>query len=696
VTSSRSADLLGGVGPFTVVGDGQAAGMAAQILETLGGSVQRLTEPIGQIGIGTLADRPVVICDLVSDGCDWSYVEEVSRRTNGVWITISAFGLDGPLGGKPGSDLMCAAAGGVLNAVSDPDGRIYPMPGSQSLKVAGQAAALAGLQGVSLLADGSGPVHLDLSVQEAVAFCSVQQECAHLVYDCGGIAGASRYSAPSGVFTCADGQIGVIVIDDHQWERVSAAMERPEWPQQYPRVADRVEAADEINGAVEEWTARRSKFLCERLMQEKGVAAVAIRTLAEVADTEQFRTRRFLLASPDSTLQTEPLPALVETGGTPRPLGGRRTLQDLRVAELTNVLAGPLAGAILGAIGATVVRLEDEGRLDIYRRNGPFQSGQAGQERAAYYLFANYCKRSITERIGKDKDYGRRVGDWADAVLENVGQRRIDRTGVAGPEDMARQGKSFLSISGFGRTGPCADYKAYAPNVHAFAGLAGAVIELSSPEAAIRTSFADYCAAIWAATLLSAWWLGGTPARVFDLSMAEVITSKLAGCPTAPAPSVDETAEVADLLVRCGDGGHVALVNRPPVNRSLLLGSLGVDEGSFGRGRAAGVEVWDISSEGPDTREVLERAEKAGIPATVGKGSAGLLEDEQLRSRGFLVRLPHPELGTATFFGLPWKVAGEERSGYRRPPLLGEDDQWMEAQLAEETWHRGRSKEGIA
>lgn len=693
MSASRSAELLGGVAPFTVVGEGEAADTAALILKTLGGSVDRLLEPIGRIGVGTLSDRVVVICDLVSDGCDWSYLEEVSRRTTGVWISISAFGLDGPRGGMPGSDLMCAAAGGLLNAVADPDGRIYPMPGNQSLKVAGQAAALAALQGISLLADDTGPVHLDLSTQEAVAFCSVQQESAHLVYDCGGIAGASRYSAPSGVFTCADGQIVVIVIDDHQWERVSAAMDRPEWPQQYPTVADRVAGADEINAAVEEWASTRSKFLCERLLQEKGVAAVAIRTLAEVAEAEQFQARQFLVAGSGGTLQTQPLPALVDTGGTPRSLERGRSLRDLRVAEVTNVLAGPLAGAILGAIGATVVRLEDQERLDIYRRNGPFQFGQQGKERAAYYLFANFCKRSVTEGIGRDKEYGRQIGIWADAVLENVGLRRVERTGVAGPQEMTSQGKSYLSISGFGRTGPCAEYKAYAPNVHAFAGLAGAVIELSSPEAAIRTSFADYCAAVWSATLLSAWWLGGTSARVFDLSMAEVVASKLAGCPLTTPPARAERSEVTDLLIRCSDGGHVALMNRPPARRSVLVGLLGVDEASLRRCEAAGVDVWEIPACGADTREILERAEKARIPAVASKRPGDLLEDEQLRSRGFLARVPHPELGTVTFFSLPWKVAGAARSGYRRPPLLGEDDEWMKAQLAKDSTRRGSSKE---
>ena len=325
----------------------------------------------------------------------------------------------------------------------------------------------------------------------------------------------------------------------------SETIDRPDFISIFPTLSDRVQFADMINAVCAEWTSSRSKFLCEGLLQEKGVAAVAVRTLAEITQTDQYRARDFLLPDSGGTLRAELLPALVDTGSTAsQAKEGRRSLRQLRVVEATNVLAGPLAGAILGAIGATVVRLEDVGRPDIYRRNGPYQFGQAGQERAAYYLFANYSKRSICQRIGDDQDYGRRIAEWADAVLENVGLRRGHRTGLAGPQEVwPCQGKSFLSISGFGRTGPCADYKAYAPNVHAFAGLSGAVIEASSPEVTIRTSFADYCSAVWAATLLSAWWLGGSPARVFDLSMAEVITSKLIGCSIGPGSDARQSGE---------------------------------------------------------------------------------------------------------------------------------------------------------
>ena len=89
-----------------------------------------------------------------------------------------------------------------LGAVTDSGGGFHPMPGLQALGVGGQAAALAVLHAVSLVRGGQEPVHLDVAVQEAAAFCSVQQEAAHKLFECGGAAGASRYSAPSGYFNC--------------------------------------------------------------------------------------------------------------------------------------------------------------------------------------------------------------------------------------------------------------------------------------------------------------------------------------------------------------------------------------------------------------------------------------------------------------------------------------------------------------
>ena len=152
------------------------------------------------------------------------------------------------------------------------------------------------------------------------------------------------------------------------------------------------------------------------------------------------------------------------------------------------MLAGPLAGATLAAMGATSVRFEEPQRLDLYRRNGPFQSGVPGLERAAYYLFGNFSKRNVSRRVGSDPEFSAAVNVWADLVLENVGAGRLERLGLAPP---AGVDKTLISMSGFGRTGPAAAYKAYAGNVAAFAGIAGAVRELSDPRAVGGSLFPD-------------------------------------------------------------------------------------------------------------------------------------------------------------------------------------------------------------
>ena len=47
-------------------------------------------------------------------------------------------------------------------------------------------------------------------------------------------------------------------------------------------------------------------------------------------------------------------------------------LSDIRVLELTNVLGGPLAGRLLGDLGAEVIKIEQPGSGDSSRKLGPY------------------------------------------------------------------------------------------------------------------------------------------------------------------------------------------------------------------------------------------------------------------------------------------------------------------------------------
>jgi|KBSSwiStaDraftv2_1062776.scaffolds.fasta_scaffold00081_53 crotonobetainyl-CoA:carnitine CoA-transferase CaiB-like acyl-CoA transferase len=646
-----------------VLGHGAVALTARDTLVNLGADVAT---------VASAADTAeIVICDRVAYGTDESYLLQVERwlanRLDGhagTWVTVSAFGIDGPAGGLPGSDLVCAAAGGMLAALTDADGRFHQMPGEQALQATGLLAVLSALHGLSLSRSRGVPVHQDLSAQEATAFSSVQQELAHILYRCGGAGGAARYSAPAGVFECADGLINIIVIDDHQFARVAEVVGRPEWTTLYPTLPDRVANGDVINAAVEEWLAARPKVECERLMQGNGVPATAVRSLAEVNTSEQFEQRDWKSRCAGTDSVGPPLPAIVTRDPrASRPAGGdaERTLDELRVVEVTNVLAGPLSGAILGAMGAQVARLEDQGRLDVYRRNGPFADGQVGLERAAYFMCANYCKESVKQGVGEEPEIARLALRWANVLIENVGSSRLARLGTGPMAVGSGSGGMMASISGYGRSGPHTDFRGYAPNVHAYAGLTEAIHASVGSRVYLIGALADYAAAIWVATLAAAWYLGGAnDEQHVDLSMAEAIAVKLQHLDR------DVGSAMRDLLVDTADGRTVAL--------SYVVGDRERVASALGQRGDVDVDSVVARAVREDPEAAVSALQTAGIAAYFVRLTADVVADAQLRARQFFLSVDHPVVEQAEIMTLPWKVAGTARTGYRAAPLLGAGD----------------------
>ncbi|OBH50444.1 CoA transferase [Mycobacterium sp. E2479] len=647
-----------------VLGHGAVALTARDTLLSLGADVATVTYG------ADAAD--IVICDRVAEGTDELYLSQVAHWVEnrhsgrpGTWVSVSAFGLDGPAGGLPGSDLVCAAAGGMLAALTDGEGRFHQMPGEQALQATGLLAVLSALHGVSLSRSEGIAVHQDLSAQEATAFSSVQQELAHILYRCGGAGGAARYSAPAGVFECTDGLINIIVIDDHQFARVAEVVGRPEWITLYPTLPDRVANGDTINSVVQDWLATRPKVECERLMQANGVPATAVRTVAEVNTSDQFQERDWTARCGGFDSAVPPVPAVIArhpAASPPSEGPAERTLDDLRVVEVTNVLAGPLSGSILGAMGAKVVRLEDQGRLDVYRRNGPFADGEVGLERAAYFMCANYCKRSVTEGVGEDPEIARLALGWANLLIENVGSSRLARLGTGPVTVGSGAGGMAASISGYGRSGPHADFRGYAPNVHAYAGLTEAIHEAVGSRVYLIGALADYAAAIWVATLAAAWYLGGAnDEQRVDLSMAETVAVKLRHLHREVGKAT------RDLLVETTDGRTVAL-SFSEGDGERVAGALGqqVSDGDVDAVVARAV------SEDPEA--AVSSLQKAGLAVYFVRLTADVVTDPQLRARQFFLRADHPVVGPAEIITLPWKVAGCARTGYRPAPVLGADD----------------------
>jgi crotonobetainyl-CoA:carnitine CoA-transferase CaiB-like acyl-CoA transferase len=181
---------------------------------------------------------------------------------------------------------------------------------------------------------------------------------------------------------------------------------------------------------------------------------------------------------------------------------------------------------------------------------------------------------------------------------------------------------------------------------------------------------------VWTAILIAGWWLEEGTEKSFDVSMAELVASKLNDARLDGEQCFSGRDD--QVLVRFDDG-YLALAAPTGHRHEMVLTALdiGIDDGRVERD--AGILVVDMRGSGRARDEVLHQASERGITGYLAKGAAELVIDPQLRGRGFIVELEHPAVGVSPVFALPWKIANEPRAGYRRAPLLGEDDNWAEA-----------------
>ena len=146
-------------------------------------------------------------------------------------------------------------------------------------------------------------------------------------------------------------------------------------------------------------------------------------------------------------------------------------LDGVRVLDLSAVVSGPLTAALLADQGAEVIKVERPGGGDIQRNVGSRRHGFSG----SFHLL-NRGKRSISLDLSDPDGVNivHKLAASADVSLQNFRPGVADRLGV-GYKDLARVNPAiiYLSISGFGQTGPNAGKRAYDPIIQAYSGMAG-------------------------------------------------------------------------------------------------------------------------------------------------------------------------------------------------------------------------------
>ena len=235
------------------------------------------------------------------------------------------------------------------------------------------------------------------------------------------------------------------------------------------------------------------------------------------------------------------------------PANAARAARAPRVLDLSSLWAGPLCGQLLHQLGAQVIKVESTRRAD---------GARAGN--AAFFNLLNAGKHCIAVDFGTAVGIGslRRLIQWADIVIDASRPRALRQLGIDADELVAAQpGLSWISITGYGRDEPAANWVAFGDDAGVAGGLSALLARSGGEHAFCGDAIADPLTGMHAA--LAAWsthLAGG--GCVVALAMRDVV----AHCATWERPALsaghgaEENAELDAALRARAQRWHARVV----------------------------------------------------------------------------------------------------------------------------------------
>lgn len=202
-------------------------------------------------------------------------------------------------------------------------------------------------------------------------------------------------------------------------------------------------------------------------------------------------------------------------------------LSGVRILDAATFVAAPYCATILSEFGAEVIKIEEPGRGDPFRR---FGTATERADSTLAWLSEARNKRSITLNLRTDEGAAlfRRLVRYADVVCENFRPGTLERWGL-GWDDLSRINPKLvlLRVSGYGQTGPYRDRPGFARIAHAVGGLAAlAGMPDGPPVTPGSTSLGDYLTGLYGAVGVLIALLhvrAGGAGQVIDIGLYEAV-----------------------------------------------------------------------------------------------------------------------------------------------------------------------------
>ncbi len=482
--------------------------------------------------------------------------DDLARINPGlIYVSITAFGQDGPKAGWAGTDLTVLAAGGPLILAGDRDrAPVRASVPQASHHAAGDAAGAALIAHQEWRRSGLGQ-HVDVSAQQSVAQATMALILSAPVGETESVrASGGMVLGPLEarlIWQATDGYISLTFFFGSaigpftrrfmEWVfeegGCDAATRDKDWiayAQLLLSGDEPMEEFERVKQVVAEFIATKSKAELFETAQERGLLIVPVTEIDEVATSPQLEARGYwrtlehpevgasirypgpfvqFSENPIAYRRRAPLigehnaevlgePAADAPAASPSPSAepaepAELPLRDVKVLDFFWVVAGPTATRVLADYGATVIRVESTKRVETARTIQPFHKGQPGPENSSLFGTANAGKLGLTLNLGTEegRNVVRDLARWADVVTESFSPKAMRAWGLD-YEALARINPRIVMLSSclFGQSGPLAGVAGFGTMGSAISGFINLAGWPDRPPVGPFGAYSDYCA----------------------------------------------------------------------------------------------------------------------------------------------------------------------------------------------------------
>jgi crotonobetainyl-CoA:carnitine CoA-transferase CaiB-like acyl-CoA transferase len=659
-----------------------------------------------------------------------------------VVVDVSAFGREGPRAGWKGPEIVIQALSGMMFNNGE-DGRepLYGC-GERSSHAAGLAAyigALGALHARSRMGRGQ---HVDIAAAETAAAMCFPHAFQH-IYS-GTLRTRADRTNPCGQILCRDGWI-CIWIYNHRWERfcetvglqpllhdarfADPVIRRQNWMELFAII--QAHLGDE-----------EAEALVDRLQRADIIAAKSYR-LTELPSQAHLRERRYWEALPDGR---RILGAPWRFSATPRQVGGGvpvlgearawrssepsaapRTaaapgrdaagpLAGLRVMELTTAWAGPMAGRVLGFLGAECIHIESPNRVNSWRLNkerpnpNNFPAGEPGErpyDRSFLFNSQNVNKLSciLDLKTAEGRAIARRLATACDVVICNFRPGTLAKLGLDYDSLRALRPDIIVAeLPAFGLSGPLSNHAALGPTMEMAAGMSSLVGYRDGQPETTGPSYLDPIGGFnTAAAILTALWHRQRTGEGQHVEVPQVEAAMhliggdiLAAAETGRDPVRDgnRVAHAAphDAFACAGHESWIVIAARDEAEWVALCQAMGrpelavdprfatlADRKRHEDELTTIIAAWTADQ---DRHALAERLQRTGVPAAAVQKPKDVAQDRHLSQRGFFHSLAHPDAGEHPHPGLPFRLSVTPGSQRRAAPAFGQHTEEVLARIA--------------